>query len=295
MPDADHPTQNTPHDAPADWSSAFAALPLETPPADSWTRLSATLPSQAGATAVTARRTRRSRRLGWSVAAAAALALAALLPIALRDDRDTREVPSSAAVAVTAPAPQPDTPRYNTDAPPAAAVAIRTDDRNTAARAAGQVGEVQAHEVAPPTRVAKTKPQRRPQPRKPQPQAPEPKVLASERGTRLATGDADRTDSGTPDALLQLQAESAQLEALVALARDERVGNATTTVMATELDQRIGLIDAALSQNDLIPSQRSALWQQRVQALQDLAGVEATQRWLAVQGESYDAALVHVD
>lgn len=292
MPDADHPTQSPP---PHDWPSAFAALPLETPPADSWTRLSAALPSQARAPVATAHHTRRSRRLGWS-AAAAALVLATVLPIALRDDHDTTTAPPAVTAVAPIPVPQRDLPRHNVEPRPsaagiAAASAVAADDRNAAARA----NEVRTHEIAPTPQIAKTKPQRRLQPRKPQPQAPEPKVLASERGTRLATGDADRTDSGTPDALLQLQAESAQLEALVALARDDRVGNATTTVMAAELDQRIGLIDAALSQNDLAPSQRSALWQQRVQVLRDLAGVEATQRWLAVQGESYDAALVHVD
>ena len=97
------------------------------------------------------------------------------------------------------------------------------------------------------------------------------------------------------DPLPQLYAESAQLEALVVLARDDRVASASGAVLAGELDTRIGLIDAALSQADPSPAQRRALWQQRVDALRELAGVESTERWLASHGERLDGALVRVD
>lgn len=93
----------------------------------------------------------------------------------------------------------------------------------------------------------------------------------------------------------ELQAESAQLEALVALTRDEQVGSATATVMSSELDERVRLIDATLIAGSLPAAQRLSLWQQRVGALRTLAGVESTQRWFAARGERYDDALVRVD
>ena len=94
---------------------------------------------------------------------------------------------------------------------------------------------------------------------------------------------------------MQLQAQSARLEALIAMTRDDRVGSAAATVMSDELGQRIGLIDAGLTQNALPLDQREALWRERVRTLRDLAGVETTQLWLAAQGERYDGALVSVD
>lgn len=65
MPDHSPPLHPA---APPDWHHAFAALPLEAPPADGWQRIAATLP-----------RTPRRRRhlLPWAVAAATAC-LAAL-------------------------------------------------------------------------------------------------------------------------------------------------------------------------------------------------------------------------
>ena len=103
------------------------------------------------------------------------------------------------------------------------------------------------------------------------------------------------TDHADADAIARWQGESAQLEALVALARDDRVGNAGATVISADLDSRIGVIDAALREDALPLAQRASLWEQRVQTLRDLAGVESTQRWLAVRGERYDGALVRVD
>jgi hypothetical protein len=101
--------------------------------------------------------------------------------------------------------------------------------------------------------------------------------------------------SAETDPLQQLQAQSAQLEALVAMARDDSTGSASGTLLTSELDANIAAIDAALSQPEIIGEQRTSLWQQRVEALQQLAGVETTERWLASQGALYDAALVSVD
>ncbi|HEY1140234.1 MAG TPA: hypothetical protein VGE88_08525 [Lysobacter sp.] len=96
------------------------------------------------------------------------------------------------------------------------------------------------------------------------------------------------------DPLQKLKTQSAQLEALVTLARDERVANASSELLSSELDSSIAAIDAALGQPDLADARKQELWQQRVDLLQQLAGVEATSRWLAAQGASNDTALVSV-
>lgn len=101
--------------------------------------------------------------------------------------------------------------------------------------------------------------------------------------------------SADDDALARLQAESARLEALLDYARDPRVASGTAAVIATELDARVAVIDAALMQPGLPPQRQAELWRERVQALRTFAGFESTRRWLAANGERYDGALVRVD
>jgi hypothetical protein len=112
-----------------------------------------------------------------------------------------------------------------------------------------------------------------------------------------AQADGEATAAAVTDAdpLRKLQAQSAQLEALVALARDDRVGNASSELLSSDLDAGIAVVDAALSQADLSAAQEQELWRQRVDLLQQLAGVEATSRWLAAQGSSSTTNLVAVD
>jgi len=64
MPDTAHP-DTMPHD----WNTAFAALPLETPPADGWSRLSGALDSPA---AIRLPRIRRNRWLAFAAVLAGA-------------------------------------------------------------------------------------------------------------------------------------------------------------------------------------------------------------------------------
>jgi hypothetical protein len=97
------------------------------------------------------------------------------------------------------------------------------------------------------------------------------------------------------DALEQLYAESAQLESLLAMARDERVSTGTAAALAGDLDRQLASIDTALMQPGLSRAQQVALWQQRVNALRSVVSFEGTRRWLAAQGERYDGALVSVD
>ena len=184
MPDAIHF-----RDAPADWRAAFAALPAEDAPADTWTRIAARLDQP---------RTRGRQPL-W-LAAAAALVLALAWPWHLQREASAPSTPA----ALHAPA--------------------------------------------------------------------------------AATTSLDR-----------LHAESAQLEALVAYARDDQVSTGNAAALAARYDARIADIDAALGQADLPTARQRALWQARVETLRALAAFEANRRWLATQGERYDGALVRVD
>ena len=108
--------------------------------------------------------------------------------------------------------------------------------------------------------------------------------------TRIAATDASATVDLEP-----LYAQSAQLEALLALARDEHVAYGTSAALSEALDARLAGIDAALIQPGLGDTQRAELWCRRVDALQQLVGIEATNRLYAARGQSYDAALVSID
>jgi hypothetical protein len=117
-------------------------------------------------------------------------------------------------------------------------------------------------------------------------------------------GDAtDASPASTPStdaspaspSLEQLYAQSAQLEAVLRVASDDRVASATAAALAGELETRLATIDAALMQPELSPEQQRSLWQQRVDDLRLLTGFESQQRWLSSQGSALDAALVYVD
>ena len=97
------------------------------------------------------------------------------------------------------------------------------------------------------------------------------------------------------ETLEQLHAESAQLEALLAMVRDERVSSGSAAIVAGDMDRQLASIDAALMQPGLSRARQLALWRQRVDALRSVVDFEGTRRWLASQGERYDGALVQVD
>jgi hypothetical protein len=117
-------------------------------------------------------------------------------------------------------------------------------------------------------------------------------------GARIAAADrpaATGADNPNRTEFERLYAESAQLEAVLAMARDDRVASGPAAALSDELDAYLTSIDAALSQPALPRSQRLALWDQRVDALRQVAGFASTQRWLAANGDRYDGALVSVD
>lgn len=97
------------------------------------------------------------------------------------------------------------------------------------------------------------------------------------------------------DELESLYAQSARLESLLALARDDQVGNGFTTVLSDDISARIAVIDTALAQPGLDERQRDGLWRSRVEALRQLVGIEATDRLYSARGQSRDVALVTID
>lgn len=108
-------------------------------------------------------------------------------------------------------------------------------------------------------------------------------------------GTAASAAASADDPLEPLYAESARLEYLLAISRDERVSSATAAVLSETLEERLASIDAALAQPGLDQESQLALWQQRVDSLRALTGFESNRRWLVAQGTRYDAALVLVD
>ena len=109
-------------------------------------------------------------------------------------------------------------------------------------------------------------------------------------------GIANPTPAGTRGGELEsLYAQSARLESLLALARDDQVGNGLTTVLSDDISARIAMIDAALAQPGLDERQRDGLWRSRVEALRQLVGIEATDRLYSARGQSRDIALVTID
>ncbi|GAA5078262.1 hypothetical protein [Lysobacter panacisoli] len=270
MPDA----ENTLKPTPSDWGTAFAALPMEAPPADGWNRMSRALDARGGNT-----RTAQARRARWPLwlATAAAVSAVALVPMLMREpaspDAPAPTVAHTAAPIATTPSP-------------ASASTIDTTPAVATTTVAPKVDEAVAHQPAATPR------KRRPSPTAP-PHTVEPRRLVADATPSSDTAATSKTDTFAD--VQSLQSESAQLEALVALARDDRVASANAASLAAGLDERIGRIDASLSQPGLADTDRTLLWQERVATLRELAGVETTQRWLTTHGERYDGALVSVD
>jgi hypothetical protein len=257
--------------APRNWGEAFAAMPLDTPAADVWARVSRKL----DAPALRGSATRRERRMSWLIgtASAAVLAMAAWSPLSrwLQDD----DVPAPQIVAGPREAPGLRGP----------AAPVRSEPEPTQATPAG-TGPVRSAGDAAAVATSK-------------PAGTKPSRAQRDMRKHVATADPAPSDAATPgtvasqvadtavlpaDPLQDLKIHSAQLEALVALARDDRVSSGSRELLSAELDAGIATVDAALSQSDLTDARRLELWQQRVDLLQQLAGMEATSRWLAAQG-----------
>ena len=284
-----------PHErAPSGWGEAFAAMPTATPDADAWPRIARAAWSH-------------RRRPAWPMwlAAAAALAVVVVLPSRLTTEPETRSAAPMAARTV--PAPAATARQTNDDAAQAGArVAAVLPAGSDATGAEDPASSASSSSVEVPNgqqRVATAESAQR-----------DTGVVAqdtmsataqsddapTDASPRLATdSDADAAPADSPTSsseLEQLYAESAQLEALVAMARDDRVATTgTAAALASQYDAQVADIDGRLIQPDVTPEERTRLWRARVAALRELAGFESTQRLLAAHGERYDAMLVSID
>lgn len=279
MHDHNRSTTNTPRN----WSDAFAALPLETPDAGAWQRVQH------------ARRPRRAPRWPKWTALAAVLAVAAVLPWQqLRPER-AADAPDASATGTVAQGRTARAPA----AAPAVAVGTTPHAGSTELRQAATAEGAASSGARIATRTPRTELDRA-----------ERVARARSRASSLRTSEA--LDSGVatavpapampavaqPDAgasLESLYAQSAQLEALLALARDDRVATGAAAALSDAYDTQMASIDAALREPALTDDARNALWQQRVETLRQFAGFESTQRALAASGERYDAMLVSID
>ncbi|MBD9468784.1 hypothetical protein [Pseudoxanthomonas sp. PXM01] len=94
-----------------------------------------------------------------------------------------------------------------------------------------------------------------------------------------------------PARLDALYTESARLEAVLAHLPDSGTGNVAALAVSAELQDQVAHIDLALSQPALPDMARTALWEQRVDTLRQLTGVEATQRWQVALNDDADTAI----
>jgi hypothetical protein len=263
------PDSRSSYDIPRGWDDAFAALPLEAPDADRWASIARRLPRRQSSPP------RRHRRYWQAVAAAAALAAA--VPAFWWTEHDAPPLPRPVA---TAPAPAASTPAPSKSAASAAALPAAAADRtrrsvsSSAPENAGSSISATAAATAP--RFAK--------PARPSDVSPgRPQDSAAV------------TTIPRPDIRLEdLYAESARLEAILGQLQEPRVASATAAALSAGLQDRVADIDTALSQADLPSSSQHDLWQQRVQALRQLTGVETTQRWMAAQGTATEGSLAQV-
>lgn len=268
------PDLPTPPPPAVSWPDALTALPLETPPADGWRRIADTLDARP-------RNVRRRSRWPLWMATAAALALLAVVPLRwsrVIDVTTTKSTAASAApVAVTTPNKDPTRPSSLLIAEPGTDAAVTPTPSPVPVKQSGKVLQIAA---APP----------RPRPDFANPTVPAPSPKAA------VAGSSAPNETATPNPELErLYAESAQLEALLALARDERMSSGTAAALAADMDARVAGIDAVLIQPSLTQPQRIELWSDRVDALQQLAGFESMQRLLAARGERYDTVLVSIN
>src|SRR3546814_6988184 len=100
-------------------------------------------------------------------------------------------------------------------------------------------------------------------------------------------------DGLTYDPLRPVLAESAQLEALIANTSDA-ITSAPMMALSADLEDQLAVIDNQLGNAGLTRSESLPLWRQRVVVLRELAGLQASQQWLATRGEqnSADAQIV---
>ena len=287
MPDAGDFEKSSASASPASWGDAFAALPQDTPDAGGWPRLQARLP------AATTPHVRR--RWPMWLATAASLGLVVALPLRMSHEAAV-DVPAPAGIAARTATPQTAIARHpGAGRDPALAADPFRHDEDAVRQVAAADGERldpglrrdDSAKLASGSAARTARP--RSNPRHIAPAHRPIRTIAEPAGaTRLAESDAPTQP------IESLYAESAQLEQLLALVRDERVASGASAALSSDLDDRVAGIDDALTQPGLDATDRNRLWQQRVDAMQQLVGIETT-RVLAARGESFNASLVSID
>lgn len=286
MPDARPPEAASA--PPEDWGQVLAALPLEAPPEGGWQRIAQQLPK------------RRSPARIWVPAAlAASLALLLVAPWKTQPPPATQV---NSSVASTAPRDQP------IERAPASTVSTQPPAASTHDTAQVAVAAQRDVAASQPERLldAATQPSRSSAPQRMADTHKTATVAATTASTdkKAATphgvaADTYPTTAAATNATASpsqedLYAESARLEALLAQIRDDRVSSGTAMALSAELHDRLGGIDAALSQPELEAGERLSLWRERVATLQRLTGVESTQRWMAANGYRADGQVAQI-
>lgn len=275
------PNDHGAHDQPAhaDWAGAFAALPQETPSADGWERLQSRLPAVAFPA--------RKRWPLW-LATAASLALVIAIPLQMQSTTTRNATINDSSAA--APSLKPVTPKplidAGTEVGSVATVPPSTDDTSTMAASPLPTPATTAR-VRKPRRDRYVTPSRRPIRTVAQP-ADTPRIASTETPDASATGTHQ-------ESLDSLYAQSAQLEGLLSLARNDHVSTGTAAALTGALIRQVADIDVALAQPDMSQQDRNDLWRTRVDTLRQLVGIETTQRLYAARGQQYEAALVSID
>lgn len=275
-----------PSPMPADWGDAFGALPLAQAPDHAWRRVADALPVQVHAPSSTrVPSLRRGQRTALAIAASVVVALPVAWWLARPAQPAGEDVASAVAakarpsVAASAPAAPPRPATDGQGATPVTVPRTRAPIAAAGAPAVSRTGQATAkalrHAAAATADAGSARRL-----------APQHAHTHAAPTLAAATPSAAEAD---PASVVRLQQESARLEALVALARDDRMASAPAAVMSAALDDRIRLIDAALTQRGLDVATRASLWSERVDTLQDLASLEGTRRWMAAHGDSMDA------
>ena len=274
---------NVPGRFPRDWSEAFAALPPEAPPADALSSVFAQIPASAS--------TRSHRR--WWIAATAVLALIAVVPFTMNVARHPHAAADSRMAVQGQPRDAAIAPARHSGESRNPTVAIQKSELGPGLRRDDGAESVFRSDAATPVTTLDRK-------------TLDARLRGHDEQKQIAKADRPhrephRTRKPAPiadpsgKAMESLYAESARLEALLALARDDRVSSATALALGSDFDARIAAIDAALMQPSLPAQRRLDLWRERVSALRAYASFESTQRALAANGERYDAMLVSID
>lgn len=94
------------------------------------------------------------------------------------------------------------------------------------------------------------------------------------------------------DEIDALIAQSADLEALLAVAAGDDIASGASLLLRDQLHERIQYVDALLADPRTDASAQAPLWRERVVLLRRLAGIEGGEQLLASRGDAGDSTLV---